>query len=227
MASQTRKPSPSTCSKSFDRSLIFAMSTVSSRREAGRSAVASADPGPIATYVRCYAKLGPQRARQLASVVMGPGWSLSSGLPTARPGGGDDEERSSTPPGEGTERSARLTIFWHCGPPHFSSRTATGAASRQRTVNGFGRGFALQPGSGNADSQRKVWSSGCSGRCRPYLCYPGCVLAHPPYWRAAASYRPLRAVWAVCAWALRGSRELIRPFSAHENGAPPKRNFQR
>jgi len=111
-------------------------------------------------------------------------------------------------------RSAHLTIFWHCSPPHFSSRTATGAASRQRTVNGFGRGFALQPGSGNADSQRKVWSSGCRGRCRPYLCDPGCVTAHPPYWRAAASYRPLRAVWAVCAWALRGSREITRPFSA-------------
>jgi hypothetical protein len=124
-------------------------------------------------------------------------------------------------------RSARLTIFWHCGLPHFSSRTAQDAWSWQRTVNGFGPGFRLQPGSGNADSQRKVWSFGWSGARRAYHRYPGCVLAHPPYWRAAASYRPLRAVWAGCAWALRGSRELIRPFSAHENGAPPKRNFQR
>jgi hypothetical protein len=104
-------------------------------------------------------------------------------------------------PGGIKTRSAHLTIFWHCGLAHFSSRTAQDAWSRQRTVNGFGPGFRLQPGSGNADSQRKVWSFGWSGACHRY---PGCVAAHPAYWRAAASYRPLRAVWAVCAWALRG-----------------------
>ena len=49
-----------------------------------KRAIASADPGPIATYVRHYAKPGPQRARQLTSVVMGP---------RVR---GEDEERSST-----------------------------------------------------------------------------------------------------------------------------------
>jgi hypothetical protein len=36
-------------------------------------------------------------------------------------------------------RSAHLTIFWHCGLPHFSFRTGTGARPRQPTVNGFGR----------------------------------------------------------------------------------------
>ena len=110
-----------------------------------------------------------------------------------------------------TLRSARLTIFWHCGHSRFSSKTAAKRASRQRTVNGFRRGFpcltrdrqrwtpVLRPiarqmsGSGNADSQRKVRSSGWSGRCRP--CASGCVHAHPAYW-ASASYRPLRAVWA-------------------------------
>jgi len=133
-------------------------------------------------------------------------------------------------------RSAGLTIFWHCGHSPFSSRT-TPARSRQRTVNGFGRGFprlardqqkwtpVLRPiarridsGSGNADSQRKVRSSGWSGRCRP--CAAGCVLAHPAsWWRASASYRPLRAVWAVCAWALRGCARTPKPFSAHVNSA--------
>jgi hypothetical protein len=68
-------------------------------------------------------------------------------------------------------------------------------------------------GSGNADSQLFVRSSGWSGHGCPRD--SGCVRAHPRSWRASASYRPLRAVWAVCAWALRGSREITRPFSAY------------
>jgi len=124
----------------------------------------------------------------------------------------NDEPRTDEdgPRGKGSIRSAHLTIFWHCGLPHFSSRTARDAVSRQRTFNGFGRGFALQTGSGNADSRRKLRSFGWSGQGRPRD--PGCVPAHPASWRAAASYRPLRAVWAVCAWALRGSREITRPL---------------
>ncbi len=125
------------------------------------------------------------------------------------------------------ERSSILTIFWRCGDRHFSSRKPPERLSGNEPSTVLAEDSSLQLGSGNADSQRKVWSSGWSGRGRPYPCDSGCVPAHPPYWRAAASYRPLRAVWAVCAWALRGSRELIRPFSAHKNGAPPKRNFQR
>jgi hypothetical protein len=42
--------------------------------------------------------------------------------------------------------SARLTHFWHCGGPYFSSRTNTEALLRQRTVNGFGRDSGLPKG---------------------------------------------------------------------------------
>jgi hypothetical protein len=114
-------------------------------------------------------------------------------------------------------RSPVLTIFWHCSPSAFSSRTAARRVGLQRTVNGFGRRFGRLTGSGNADSQRKVRSSGWSGRGRP--CNSGCVGAHPPSWRASASYRPLRAVWAVCAWALRGCARTPKPFSAHRESA--------
>jgi hypothetical protein len=38
-----------------------------------KRAKASADPGPITTYIRFYAELGPQRAHQLASVVLDSG----------------------------------------------------------------------------------------------------------------------------------------------------------
>ena len=117
------------------------------------------------------------------------------------------------------DRSSILTIFWHCGDRHFSSRKPRSgfpATNRQR----FWPRIPRSLGSGNADSQRKGWSSGWSGRGRPCTCDPGCVRAHPPYWRAAASYRPLRAVWAVCAWALRGCARTPKPFSAQECSAP-------
>src|SRR5882757_625693 len=80
-------------------------------------------------------------------------------------------------------------------------------------------------GSGNADSQRKVRSSGWSGQCRPSPGDSGCVPAHPADWRASASYRPLRAVWAVCAWALRGCARSPGPFSAQNSSAPSKGIF--
>jgi hypothetical protein len=114
--------------------------------------------------------------------------------------------------GPGSTRSSVLTIFWHCGFTHFSSRTGLGAMARQQTVNGFGRESGSK-GSGNADSQRKLRSSGWNGRCRPHPGDSGCVAAHPAY-RRAASYLPLRAGWAVCAWALRGCIEITRPFRA-------------
>jgi hypothetical protein len=44
------------------------------------------------------------------------------------------------------DRSACLTIFWHCGFPRFSFRTNAESAFRQRTVNGFGREFGLPKG---------------------------------------------------------------------------------
>ena len=71
-----------------------------------------------------------------------------------------------------------------------------------------------------------VWSSGWR-RPRPSRsgCDSGCVHAHPASRRASASYRPLRAVWAVCAWALRGCARSPDPFSARTSSAPVQRNF--
>jgi hypothetical protein len=117
-------------------------------------------------------------------------------------------------------RSPQMTIFWHCGLPALSSKTASETHFRQPTVNGFGRGCCSK-GSGNADSQRFVRSSGGSGDGRSCPGDSGCVRAHPADWRASASYRPLRAVWAVCAWALRGCARSPEPFSAQECSARP------
>ena len=78
-------------------------------------------------------------------------------------------------------------------------------------------------GSGNADSQRKVRSSGWSGQGCPHD--SGCDRAHPASWRASASYRPLRAVWAVCAWALRGSRKFPETLQRSENSATTQKEF--
>jgi hypothetical protein len=110
-------------------------------------------------------------------------------------------------------RSARLTIFWHCGFRHFSFRTGSKRAAGNKPSMVLVEDGASQ-GSGNADSQRKVWSSGGSGPRRASPGDSGCVPAHPADWRASASYRPLRAVWAVCAWALRGCARSPDPFSA-------------
>ena len=81
-------------------------------------------------------------------------------------------------------------------------------------------------GFGNADSRRKLRVFEWGGRCRPRSRDFGCVPAHPHHWRASASYRPLRAVWAVCAWALRGSREIEKTLQRPVTGARPKRNLQ-
>ena len=119
-------------------------------------------------------------------------------------------------------RSTTLTIFWHCGFRAFSSRTTARRPSWQPTVNGFDRGFRRLEGSGNADSQPKVWSSPWSGRGRP--CDSGRECAHPPSWRASAAYRPLRAVWAGCAWALRGCGNTHETLSRADMAHRPKRN---
>ncbi len=124
-------------------------------------------------------------------------------------------------PGPVTNRSAQLTNFWHCGGPSFSFRTS----SERRPGNEPSRVLAedcASQGSGNADSQLFVRSSGGSGAGRPSPGDSGCVNAHPASWRASASYRPLRAVWAVCAWALRGSREITRSLPRSTSSAPAK-----
>ena len=71
-------------------------------------------------------------------------------------------------------------------------------------------------GSGNADSQRKVRGSGWSGQGCLHVCPcdSGCDRAHPASWRASASYRPLRAVWAFAPGHSGVLSEITRPFSA-------------
>ena len=54
----------------------------------------------------------------------------------------------------------------------------------------------------------------------------GCVRAHPPSWRASASYRPLRAVWAVCAWALRGFERDHQTLQRLQNGATTQKELR-
>src|SRR5262249_27280815 len=124
------------------------------------------------------------------------------------------------------KRSPLLTIFCHCGHWAFSSRTTRRGAPGNEPSRVLAENFALL-GFGNADSRRKLRDFGWGGRRRPRPCDPGCVPADPPYWRASASYRPLRAVWAVCAWALRGSREIEKTLQRPPRRARPKRNLQR
>jgi hypothetical protein len=123
------------------------------------------------------------------------------------------------------ERSPLLTIFWHCGHWHFSSRTARHGVRGNEPSTVLADSSPIA-GLGNADSRRKWRDFGWGGRCRSRARDSGCVPAHPPYWRASASYRPLRAVWAVCAWALRGSREIEKTLQRPVVGALPKRNLQ-
>src|ERR1700722_15020831 len=78
---------------------------------------------------------------------------------------------------------------------------------------------AVSQGSGNADSQRRARSSrwgGQVGRCPRDF---GCVHAHPAYWRASASYRPLRAVWAVAPGHSGVARDRKNPLSAPNKAA--------
>jgi hypothetical protein len=85
---------------------------------------------------------------------------------------------------------------------------------------------AVCKGSGNADEQRHGWSSWWGGASRWSPGRSGCVPAHPAYWRASASYRPLRAVWALRAWALRGTRDRQEPLSAWNDSASAKGTLQ-
>jgi hypothetical protein len=111
------------------------------------------------------------------------------------------------------DRSAHLTIFWRCGLSQFSSRTGAEAPAGNEPSMVLAEDRASK-GSGNADSQRNAWSSREIGRYCRCLRDSGCVPAHPASLRASASYLPLRAVWAVCAWALRGCARSSDPFSA-------------
>jgi hypothetical protein len=113
-------------------------------------------------------------------------------------------------------RSAHLTIFWRCDHPPFSFRTGRKRADGNEPSMVLAKD-ALSKGSGNADSQPNVRSSGWGGQCRLSRSCSGCVLAHPASWRASASYRPLRAVWADCAWALRGCARSPDPLSARSS----------
>ena len=128
-------------------------------------------------------------------------------------------------PPERVERSRLLPLLWHCGHWPFSSRTARRGSFGNEPSTVLAEDSALE-GFGNADSQRKLRDFGWGGRRRPRARDLGCVPAHPPYWRASASYRPLRAVWAICAWALRGSREIEKTLQRPLSGARPKRNLQ-
>jgi hypothetical protein len=114
-------------------------------------------------------------------------------------------------------RSVNLTIFWRCGHGHFSFRTAWERLPGNEPSMVLAED-ARPKGSGNADSQPNVRSSGWIGFGRSSRSDSGCGLAHPASWRASASYRPLRAVWADCAWALRGCAR---------SPEPPQRSKQR
>jgi len=136
--------------------------------------------------------------------------------------------RSYPPPsgeGKGRTRSPMLTNFWHCGGPSFSFRTGAERRPGNEPSTVLAEDCASK-GSGNADSQLFVRSSGGSGARRPSPGDSGCVTAHPASWRASASYRPLRAVWAVGAWALRGSREITRSLPRSTSSAPAKGIFR-
>jgi len=54
-------------------------------------------------------------------------------------------QRNAVPPPGDRFTSPLLTIFWRCSCCQFSSRNGSRAA-RQRTVNGFARGFGVQQG---------------------------------------------------------------------------------
>src|ERR1700686_1416340 len=122
------------------------------------------------------------------------------------------------------DRSARLPLFWHCGCCHFSSRTTAEALLRANEPSTVLPENWASIGSGNADSQRKVRRSREGGHLRRFPRDSGCVLAHPAS-RRAASYLPLRAVWAICAWALRGCARSPDPFSAPDEKRTSYKEF--
>jgi len=110
-------------------------------------------------------------------------------------------------------RSPILTILWHCDWRPFSSRTALARASGNKPSTVLAEHHAAQ-GSGNADWRPNRWDFRDGGRSRRRSCVPGCVAAHPARRRASPSYLPLRAGWAICAWALRGCARSTNPSSA-------------
>jgi hypothetical protein len=103
-----------------------------------------------------------------------------------------------------------LTILWRCDRPHFSSRTSLARGSGKKPSTVLAEHHAAK-GSGNADSRPNRWDSGEGGRSRRRSLSPGCVAAHPAHRRASPPYLPLRADWAVCAWALRGCARCQNP----------------
>jgi len=138
------------------------------------------------------------------SAVIGPGFSF--GRQQAFRGG----------------RSPNLTSFWHCGPRPFSFRTTPGRGPGNHPSTVLAEDFAVPPRVWHADSQRKDRSSGWSGQGCPFDF--GCVAAcHPASRRASASYLPLRADWAACAWALRGCARSPDPSAPTVSGAPPNK----
>jgi len=119
-------------------------------------------------------------------------------------------------------RSPRLTSFWHCGPRPFSFRTTPGRGPGNHPSTVLTEDSAVPPRVWHADSQREGWSSGWSGQGCPFDF--GCVAAcHPASRRASASYLPLRADWAACAWALRGCARSPDPSAPTVSGAPPNK----
>ena len=171
------------------------------------------------------AHLRPIYGVPISGGFLQPGKMASSAPPDVSRSGPDEAASRSRDRRDGAGvnsraaiRSAHLTIFWRCDLAPFSSRTTPerGSGNEPSTVLAED---SVSQGSGNADSQRKGWSSGWSGARRPYPRDSG--TAHPASWRASASYRPLRAVWAVCAWALRGCARSPDP-SARQHSAPPK-----
>jgi hypothetical protein len=120
--------------------------------------------------------------------------------------------------------SARLTIFWRCDQAPFSSRNVPKRRPGNEPSTVLAEDSASQ-GSGNADLQPNVRNSGWSGQGRPYPCDSGCVTAHPASWRASASYRPLRAVWAVAPGHSGVRARSPDPFSAPRQRTDPKGIF--
>src|SRR5215207_5442520 len=64
-------------------------------------------------------------------------------------------------------RSSFLTLFWRCGRPQNSSRTGPERAPRQRTVNGFGRGFGCPKGLAMLIRSKKYGVRGGAAKAAP------------------------------------------------------------
>jgi len=127
-------------------------------------------------------------------------------------------------PGSGQIRSSVLTIFWHCGFRHFSSRTALERGLGKQTVKGFGRRSGSK-GSGNADRRLFIRSSGGAANA---VCAQGDPAAFPAtaYRRAASFILPLRAAGRF-APGHSGLRLDHQAFRAQTAARPLTRNFSK